>query len=136
MSFSIVASNSRITSYNVCYTKLLRIILLNFFCVLVAHGQDYPIVKAQKGDGIYSILKRNGLSPGQYLTEFIDLNKEKLGKNNAVFIGRSYRLPVAAKVTDQAAVQVAEVREAGTAKAGKPTLTNKLYGSKYRNNFV
>ena len=65
----------------------------------LAKAQDYPVVKARNGDGIYSLLKRNGLSPGKYLDDFIKLNKSKLGKNNSLFAGRDYKLPIAAQIT-------------------------------------
>jgi N-acetylmuramoyl-L-alanine amidase len=70
------------------------------------------------------------LSPGQYLNEFIELNRDKLGRNNAVFIGQTYRLPVAASGVN-VPVPVAAGREEVKAVAGKPGLTNKLYGRKY-----
>lgn len=117
-----------------------------FFNALISQGQDYPTVKAKNGDGIYSILKRNGLSPTQYMSEFIELNKGKIGKNNSVFVGQTYRLPVA--VANQAAVNdsVPEAKAAelvpnpaaGTtspAKKGK-MVVNPLYGKELENVFA
>ena len=64
------------------------------FFNIAAFSQDYKVVKAQSGDGIYSLLKRYGLSPSEYLNPFIELNREKLGKGNSLIVGRTYRLPV------------------------------------------
>ena len=50
-------------------------------------------VTAIKGDGIYSLLRKNGLDPLKHFEEFITLNKKNLGKNNSLFIGKIYRLP-------------------------------------------
>ncbi len=76
--------------YNVSVLVLFIFIFNN-----VAKAQDYPVVKAENGDGIYSLLKRNGLSPEKYLDDFIKLNKSKLGKDNSLFVGRDYKLPIA-----------------------------------------
>lgn len=80
------------------FSRLLRIVptlilLFNFFQL---DAQDYKTVKAKHGDGIYSVLKRNGYSPGEFLDPFIELNKDNLGKNNSLIIGRTYRLPLRA----------------------------------------
>lgn len=57
-------------------------------------AQEYQTIKAKSGDGIYSVLKTNGYSPTEYMDQFIELNKHKLGRNNALLIGRVYRLPL------------------------------------------
>lgn len=72
-------------------TGLTLLLLFNFHQL---DAQDYKIIKAEHGDGIYSVLKQNGYSPSEFLDPFIELNKDKLGKNNALIIGRSYRLPL------------------------------------------
>ncbi|WP_423128108.1 N-acetylmuramoyl-L-alanine amidase family protein [Gaoshiqia sp. Z1-71] len=59
-----------------------------------ALAQDYQTVKAEKGEGIYGLLKRHDLAPEKYLKEFIELNQSKLGKNNSLYAGQTYRLPV------------------------------------------
>jgi hypothetical protein len=50
-------------------------------------------VIAIKGDGIYKLLKRNGIDPAKYTDSFIELNKTRLGKDNALFAGVKYKLP-------------------------------------------
>jgi hypothetical protein len=62
-----------------------------------AFSQEYRKIKAKRGDGIYGMLKQNGLSPKEYMGLFIELNKTKLGKENSLIIGREYRLPKKAK---------------------------------------
>ncbi|HEY3369685.1 MAG TPA: N-acetylmuramoyl-L-alanine amidase [Prolixibacteraceae bacterium] len=68
------------------------------FSVNYSIAQDYIKIKAKKGDGIYTILKENGLPPNEYLDLFIELNKTKLGKGNALIADRMYRLPLKAKI--------------------------------------
>ena len=48
---------------------------------------------AKSGDNIYRILQKNGLTDSRFLEEFINLNKNNLGKDNALIIGRKYILP-------------------------------------------
>lgn len=79
------------------YTYRIFIASILLLLASTAFAQDYKTITAQKGDGIYSVLKQNGLSPGEYLNLFIELNKTKLGKDNSLIIGRTYRLPVVAE---------------------------------------
>lgn len=50
---------------------------------------------AERGDGIYTLLQRNGLDPGVHTTRFIELNQDVLNKNNILFEGTVYTLPPA-----------------------------------------
>ncbi len=72
-------------------------ILLPLWLVAInAYSQiDKPSVKAVDGDGIYSILRNNGISPSlEHIDDFIRLNEGKIGKNRALFKGKTYLLPV------------------------------------------
>ncbi len=95
--------------------KILTIVSLIFLITSVAQAQDYPTTKALKGEGIYTLLKRLGLSPEQYLNDFIELNKSKLGKNNTLFVGQTYQLPL--------------TNSAAPASGG----TYEIFGNKYKN---
>ena len=77
------------------------IFFLFWFGSSYAQNSGYPEVKAKKGDGIYNLLKRNGLPASEYLHKFIELNKSKLGPNNSLYVGRSYLLPVASLYADE-----------------------------------
>lgn len=114
-----------------------------FCCIhlpFVSQAQDYPTVKAKNGDGIYTILKRNGLPPSQYLNEFIELNKDKIGKNNSVFVGQTYRLPIPSgtmaadkdSTSEPASTSVSTPAPEPVVKGGKgKMIVNPLYGKKY-----
>ena len=73
-------------------TTVLCIVLILSICRPSIYSQEYKTVKAQKGDGIYALLKKNGL-PATYFKRFVALNKDLLGKNNTLIIGRTYQLP-------------------------------------------
>ncbi len=56
-------------------------------------SQEYQTCVAKEGDGIYRLLSRHGYSSADF-SAFIELNKSKLGKNNSLFVGSVYRLPL------------------------------------------
>lgn len=76
--------------------KVLKIAVSVFlvFLFFKVSAQEYQKIKAKVGDGVYSVLKQNGYPPAEYMDQFIELNKVKLGKNNSMIIGRVYRLPL------------------------------------------
>jgi len=73
--------------------KIIASLILIFYCFHLS-AQQYQTFKAKTGDGIYSILKKNGYSSAKHFNQFIELNKAKLGKENTLIIGKVYRLPL------------------------------------------
>lgn len=49
-------------------------------------------VTAKPGDGIYNLLRRYGLDPS-HLSSFLELNQDKIGKDNSLYAGKTYLLP-------------------------------------------
>src|SRR5210317_1344619 len=82
-------SNLHIKIFNNIF---LTFFLLTIMFVNVANGQDTEVV-AKKGDGIYRLLTRHGLSVSDYSDSFIELNKQNLGKENSLIAGVIYKLP-------------------------------------------
>ncbi len=75
---------------------LKRLILFTFlfFISLISLAQTpEKTVIAKRGDGIYTLLRKNGLDPTKYFEKFISLNKKKLKHGNQLFIGETYLLP-------------------------------------------
>ncbi len=75
----------------------LLILFLSLFFHFCAFPQAHKIVTAKKGDGIYVLLKRHGISPTQYMNAFIKINQDNLEKNNALIAEKKYKLPVPEK---------------------------------------
>ena len=75
---------------------LLTISLLTTTSSLAQNSQKSIV--AGEGDGMYSILRSNGLNPVKYAKAFIELNKKNLGPDNGLYTGKTYLLPVAAQV--------------------------------------
>ncbi len=68
------------------------------FAIIVSFGsnvlsQEYQTCVAKEGDGIYRLLARHGYSSADF-SAFVELNQSKLGKNNSLFVGTVYRLPL------------------------------------------
>lgn len=66
------------------------IILLTVFC---SSSFAQETATPRKGDGIGSFLQRHNRPGKEYRQKFIEINKGKLGKDNALILGRSYTLP-------------------------------------------
>ncbi|NPD45931.1 MULTISPECIES: N-acetylmuramoyl-L-alanine amidase [unclassified Lentimicrobium] len=56
-------------------------------------------VKAQPGDGIHTLLERNGIDSPEMQKAFIKLNEKKLKDNNYLIIGKEYLLPNAKQLS-------------------------------------
>jgi len=79
------------------HIKTFSAVFLTFFLVtgllnLEVYSQTKE-VKALEGEGIYRLLTRHGLSVSENLESFIELNKDRLGDNNALLAGVTYKLP-------------------------------------------
>lgn len=113
--------------------RLLLIIII--FSIQFVYGQEnsYKTVIARKGDGIYRLLSKHGLSHKTHFKEFIELNKKNIGRNNILFIGRRYKLP-----TKAITKPIGTTGTAKTTKTTKPTetkekfLTVPIFGEKYK----
>ncbi|WP_431125396.1 hypothetical protein [Flagellimonas flava] len=60
---------------------------------LLAQDNFYTVV-AEKGDGIFSMLRKQGLDPVKHYETFIDLNKDNIKAGSLLQIGREYRIPI------------------------------------------
>ncbi|MEX0363290.1 MAG: hypothetical protein AB3N10_20110, partial [Allomuricauda sp.] len=61
--------------------------------MLLAQDNFYT-VKAEKGDGIFSMLRKQGLDPVKHYEAFIDLNKNNIKEGSLLQISKEYRIPV------------------------------------------
>ena len=69
--------------------------LFSFFCSSAIYGQQgYTEVEAAAGEGIYTLLRRHGLEPADYVQPFLELNQEQLGGGSSLQLGKTYRLPL------------------------------------------
>jgi len=52
-------------------------------------------VKAEQGDGIFSILRKQGLDPVKYYAKFVSLNQDNLKNGSQLYLGKAYLIPEA-----------------------------------------
>lgn len=91
------------------FTLYVFLILL-LSCTFSLTGQTtYTEVKAQEGDGIYTLLRKNRLDPALHLSNFLELNKPNIGKDSSLFIGRTYLLPAPVTTTPETAEAIKPV---------------------------
>tara|TARA_R110002051_G_scaffold149720_1_gene222270 strand:+ start:1139 stop:2074 length:936 start_codon:yes stop_codon:yes gene_type:complete len=65
-----------------------------FTIINLANSQDnLQTFVAKSGDGIISILRREGLDIGTYYQQFIDLNKDKISNGSLLKLGQTYKIP-------------------------------------------
>ena len=95
---------------------LLLLWLFLFQLASLAAQDSNKLVRAEQGDGIYSLLRKQGLNPSAYINEFIELNKELLQNGNQLIVGRKYKIPgnSVAKETSQSTTQAVEVTSSET----------------------
>lgn len=78
---------------------LKKLLCVSFFLLVNFFAIAQKTVIAVKGDGVYSILRKNDIEPTKYFKEFIKLNKNNLKPNNGLLIGKTYILPIIEKDT-------------------------------------
>jgi len=71
--------------------KIFNLLLFIALSICIAFSLDSASPK--KGEGIHTFLKRNNRTGSEYYQKFIDLNKNKLGKNKSLKLGVVYLLP-------------------------------------------
>ncbi len=59
-------------------------------------GQDsLETAVATSGDGIFSLLRKQGINPAKYYEEFLGLNQENIKNGSELYVGRTYTMPEA-----------------------------------------
>ncbi len=76
-----------------------RVLLLSGFIMGMAfssYGQDsVQVVVAERGDGILSLLRKQGVNPYKHYDDFIAMNMDNLRDSIHLYEGRKYRIPTA-----------------------------------------
>lgn len=65
-------------------------------------------VKAVQGDGIFSMLRKQGLNPSKYYAAFVELNQANLKNGSQLHLGREYIMPEAPDSYKKMALSVTE----------------------------
>lgn len=73
--------------------KRFYILLLISFLLSLTGVQAQQKATPKAGEGISTFLQRHNRSPRKYHDDFVELNKQRLGKNNALKMGVAYVIP-------------------------------------------
>ena len=90
----------------------------------LAQDTNYVTFTAKNGDNVYKILQENNLTELGSFEEFVELNKNKLGKNNTLIIGKKYLLP------GQVSLQSDTLKEIQPENPPAKMITEPLFGKK------
>lgn len=87
-----------------------------FFIFMGMTAQDsFTTVTAEKGDGILSLLRKQGIDPYDHYEDFIAMNVENLRDSVHLYVGRTYRIPSlktdSVVVVDSIQEQATEIKE-------------------------
>ncbi|MFT3993425.1 MAG: N-acetylmuramoyl-L-alanine amidase [Dysgonomonas sp.] len=105
--------------------KRIYIIFFILLFFIPAYSFSAPSEKddrAQKGEGIYAFLKRNGYNKTDHYEQFIELNKKQFKNNTQLIEGVRYQLP---STTSSISTPSSTTPKKGVTKK------NKLFGKKY-----
>ena len=81
-------------TFHVSFTKNILLITLAIISCQGAISQEaLKTVVAQNGDGIFSILRNEGIEIAKYYEAFLELNQDKLMNGSDLVVGETYRIP-------------------------------------------
>ena len=92
---------------------LTLILWAGFVLTCSAQKKPYKVV-AESGDGIYSILRKQGLDPVKHYQEFVELNQENIKDGSFLHVGREYIIPFASESFKNTGVRVFLASDAET----------------------
>lgn len=74
--------------------RLLQTLFLGVFaCSVMLAQEDHYTVVAEPGDGIFSLLRKQGLDPVKHYGEFLELNSNKIKNGTQLQVGVGYEVP-------------------------------------------
>ncbi|WP_343488004.1 hypothetical protein [Allomuricauda sp. d1] len=72
---------------------LLPFIVIFFMAKPTMSQDSTQVVVAEDGDGIFSILRKEGMNPSKYYADFVALNEPNIRNGSELHVGREYKLP-------------------------------------------
>ena len=107
-------------------------LLLSLLCSLSFAQQVTD--KPREGEGVHAFLKRHKCTGKEQYKEFLEINKGKLGKNNSLLKGVSYKLPVVQEEKTEGAKETPaeEKAEKKVETTSIQKKVNSLFGKKHQ----
>lgn len=79
---------------------------------IFAQDNNFYNVIAEQGDGIFSLLRKQGLDPAKHYGAFLELNSDKIKKGSALKLGEEYKVPYADDSFKRTGVVIEAVKDA------------------------
>lgn len=96
--------------------RIVSFLVYGLLSISLSFGQDsLAVVVAEKGDGIFSLLRKQGIDPADHYQDFLALNKENLREGQHLYEGATYLLPAIEDDPGSSEID-AEVKEFADAK--------------------
>jgi hypothetical protein len=92
--------------------RLTLLFWVGAFAFLLGQEVEYYHVVAEQGDGIFSLLRKQGLDPAKHYGEFLELNSDKIKEGTALKLGEKYKIPYADDSFKKKGVLVEAVKDA------------------------
>ncbi|MEZ4969427.1 MAG: N-acetylmuramoyl-L-alanine amidase [Flavobacteriaceae bacterium] len=86
-------------------------------------------VIAERGDGIYSILRKQGINPVRHYGHFVDLNQDNLRDSIHLYEGREYIIPPVP--IDTVSIEESSIKKASEIKTVSNILNDDIFGKEY-----
>lgn len=80
----------------IVYSKCFVLAVLLFAIYNNVNSQEFENeVMAKSGDGIFSLLRNEGIEVAKYYEEFLSLNEENIKNGSNLIVGKTYKIPKA-----------------------------------------
>jgi N-acetylmuramoyl-L-alanine amidase len=85
----------KVLRFFVAQNRFTLFLMFSVLSTVSIHAQEFVTAQAQRGEGIFGILRRYQLpTTDQYIHEFQELNADILGEDSTLRRGVNYRLPI------------------------------------------
>ena len=115
--------------------KTLYIFCLFLVCSICNAQDSLKTLKAEQGDGVYSLLRKGGINPTNYYNAFVKANKDKLSEDEYLKVGETYFIPdttnQSLKNKELSVKSIKEYPIFGPAFSQVDSLSSKLKGTVY-----
>ncbi len=121
------------TSRIFCVTSAVLMVILSHLIAAqsVQPAQAPDTVVAQQGEGIFAILRRLERDPARTLPDFVELNRDRLGSDSSLMIGKVYLVPPNVVTPKTAEETTSSPKSSPENKKPADAKVEPLFGDKY-----
>jgi len=113
-----------------CFVGVLFAVVLLFFSNTLSAQDSLEVSVAEKGEGVYALLRKKGLNPYEAFDAFVSLNRTNMRDSVHLYAGRTYKIPTVKNTTSKEKVLENQADKNTVVNDGKGYA---IFGKKYRN---